>query len=207
MKNYILVHTETINFKKGWYLTSDGKRYGIKDAYGNLICPTIYSFISDFTDGLAVIKFKKNIFSKEQWGVMNEKFEVNLFSEEYKNVKVLNRKILAVQLEDGEWRIIKKSGEKIPGPTYDECPGPFSDGVAPVKCKKLYAFINEDGQQICKAIFSRYLYHDNGIFSVFAYTSDYYEPKYIFEGWGLGHEYRMTKKGVMLERGKNKYYM
>lgn len=193
MENYHLVLVETINFKKGWDRVSKGKRYGIKDAYGNLICPIIYSFISDFTDGLAVIKFKKNIFAKELWGVIDEKLKVNLFSEEYKDVQVLNRKILTVQLPDGGWRLIKKSGEKIPGPTYENCPGPFHDELAPVLCNGLLAFINEDGHQICKAIRVRcYDYNDDGTISLYRYGNGY-------NGYVV---YRMNKKGVIWKESK-----
>lgn len=193
----------TINFKKGWELVSDGKKYGIKNAEGNLICPVIYSDISYFGCGLAVIKFKKNIFEKELWGVIDEKLKVNLFSEEYKDVQVLNRKILAVQLPDGGWRIIKKSGEKIPGPTYDECPGAFRDGIAPVKCKGLYAFINEDGHQICKAIYKEYIFKDDGTISAYTGGFRWYDVNNRTIVGEPRVEYTMNKKGVILKKVKS----
>ena len=162
MKNNYLIHE-----KYGWTLTKRILgRYGIKDKSGNLICPIKYITIFPFYAGLAIVKYKENIFSKVKWGVIDENFYLTLFSEPYEEVFVLTHKLLAVKL-NGRWGIIHRSGKFICKPKYSFCPHEFCNGFSTVQIGCYYAFINEDGIQICKAkYFKVRAFNERGIAEV-----------------------------------------
>lgn len=146
------------NDTKQWLLVKASDRYGVADKDGNLICAIKYLSIKPFVDGLAAIRFKKNIFSKEQAGVINEKGEETLFSPEYLDIKILNRNMIAAKVQvskkECQWCLIKKTGERICQPKYD-C---FPDRIGNTEFWKAavnghFTLIDAKGHQLCKPIY------------------------------------------------------
>jgi len=104
-----------------------GNKYSVADSIGHLICPMWFLEIRSYIDGLATVKYKKNIFSKVQWGVVDTHGCVTLFSGDYENMIVLNHNLIAVQEkgqkgQKGRWGLVDKNGIVICKPQYDECP-------------------------------------------------------------------------------------
>lgn len=157
-----------------------------------------YNLVSEKHDGLQVITYKKNIFSKIQWGVINNKQEITLFSGNFEDVVILNRNLIArkvkIAKDKFKWELAKKSGERICPPKYDYCPEYIvrtwtSENIenyfyiAPVD--GLYTLINGTGQQLCKPMYERI------------------ERDYVGNGFlrGLRGKYwhKINKKGIELK--------
>lgn len=178
---------EWLDEEKKWRLVEDKNRYGVVSKDGKVICTVKYLRISPFVDGLAAIRFKKNIFSKIQTGVINENGEETLFSSEYLEIKVLNRNMIAAKVEVAKdkfkWCLIKKTGERICQPKYDACPEKILHTDlwrAPIDTK--YAVISANAQQLSKPI---------------------YDDIWWFEGYLQGlrdrYWYKMNKQAVEID--------
>ena len=193
----VSIMTITINSNKGWQVVENKGKLGVADKNGNLLCPAKYSYIRYFSHGMAPVCLKKSKFGKEQWGIINEKFEETLFSESYEDVEVCNSKFLAVKVKvnkkESKWGIIKKSGEILCPPKYDECPEKIGDGLFVVKIDGKCALIDENGRQICKAKYTHIL------------TSN--AEVGIFVGYRGGNYYRMNKNGIELNMYTRKSFL
>lgn len=164
-----------------------GKKVGLRDKVGNLVCPIKYSIIYRFVDGLAIVKIKHS-HEQYQWGIINQKGEEKLFLGNYQEMKVLNRKVIAVKCW-GHWGLIDKFERFICDFKYDKCPSSYINGFSKVIRNELYAFIDESGRQICAA-----KYTEVGDFDEYGQVDVKRD----------GHCYRMNKKGVELKSGRKK---
>ena len=158
-----------------------------------------YNIVHSKKEGLAVIKYKKNIFSKMQWGVDDEKNDFILYTGKFEDVRVLNINLIARKIKIGKdkfkWELAKRSGERICPPKYDECPEFIirtwiSSNVenyfyiAPVD--GLYTIINGAGYQLCKPKYE-------------SIQRDFYGDGFL-KGLRTGTWYKLNKKAVELER-------
>jgi len=183
-----------LNTNKKWKLAEGFWKFGIEDENGNLICPYRYSFISNFIDGLAIVKEKKGMFGKEYWGIMNENLEVTFLSEPYDNVVVLNHKVIAIYV-DGEpplWGLITPTGQKICNPKYLFCPQYINGFAQTIVLGGKRTFINEDGHQICAPKYrAAHPFDTNGQAEVLTQN---------------GRWERINKHGIELQHRPNKNY-
>jgi hypothetical protein len=149
--------------------------------------------IKNFIYGLAVVKFKKNIFSKVQLGVINEKCEETLFPNECEEIIVLGNNLLAVKVRINEgtykWMLTTKVGKKLCSPKYDKCPEwVVKDRLLFAPVDNQITLIDNAGHQLCKPKYTRLIINwydgENGI---------------VCEGARNGYWYKINIKGVELE--------
>lgn len=119
-----------------------------------------YTIVHLYEDGVAVIKYKKNIFSKLQWGVRNENGETTLFAGEFEDVIILSCSLIARKVNLGKdnfkWELTKWNGQKICPPKYDNCPEwIIKDKLLFAPANNLIALIDNAGHQLCKPRYMR----------------------------------------------------
>ena len=156
-----------------------------------------YAVVHFYENGVRVIKYKKNIFSKTQWGIKNEKGEITLFSGEFENVVVLSTKLIARKVKLGKdkfkWELAKYSGQRICQPKYDKCPKwVVRDRLLFAPVNNQIALIDNVGHQLCKPQYTR-----------LAITTSDRTCGVVCEGARDGYWYKINIKGVELEA---KYY-
>ena len=185
---------------KDLLLATNGRRFGIVDPNNRVICPIKYLKIGIFVCGLATVKYKKNIFSKVQIGVVNEKGEETLFPSECEEVKVLSYNLLAVKVRINEnkykWMLTTRTGKALCSPKYDEAPEwVVSDKLLRASVDHLITLIDEKGHQLCKPQYYRIrlapkIDRENGV---------------ACEGARNGYWYRINIKGVELKARYHEY--
>ena len=185
---------EIRSIENGMKIVYHRNRAGIALQGEKMLCPVKYMSIDSFVDGLAAVRYKKNIFTKVQNGVINEKGEETLFSHEYILIKVLNRNMIAAKVPTGRdefgWCLIKKSGERICQPKYD-C---FPDRIGNTQFWKAavngyFTLIDEKGHQLCKPIYDDIVWRDG-----------------CLQGLRDRYWYRMNNRGVETGYKTPKHY-
>ena len=179
---------------KDLHLVTDGKHFGIEDMHKNLICPVKYLEIDDFIYGLAVIKYKKHIFSKVQVGVINEKGEETLFSSDCERVEILSYNLLAVQVrvnkDESKWMLTTRAGQRLSSPKYDKAPKwVVKDKLLSAPIDRLLTLIDDKGNQLCKP---RYKF-------LRSVSRRERESGVACEGARDGYWYKINVKGVELK--------
>lgn len=175
-------------------LVTNGRRFGIVDSNNELICPIKYLKIGIFTCGLATVKYKKNIFSKIQIGIVNEKGEETLFPCECEEIKVLSYNLLAVKVRINEnkskWMLTTRNGKSLCSPKYDEAPEWIvSDKLLSAPVDRLITLIDEKGHQLCKPQYYR----------LRTVHKSERESGVACEGARNGYWYKINIKGVELK--------
>jgi hypothetical protein len=166
-----------------------------------------YNIVHPKKEGFAVIQYKKNIFSKMQWGIDDEKNNFILFIGKFEDVIVLNSNLIArkvkITKDMFKWELVKKTGERICQPKYDKCPQLIATiwkvqkntsryfYIAPIN--GCYAVLDAAGRQLCKPQYTRWreAYRDER------------ESGIICEVARNGYWYKINTKGVEL---KTKYH-
>lgn len=170
-------------------------KYSVAAPNGSLICHMWFMEIKPYVEGLAVVKHKKNIFSKMQCGVVDIYGIVTLFSGEYNNAIVLGRNLIAVQekvREDqkGRWGLVDKNGTIICKPKYSKCPEwLIKDKLLLAQIDELLTLLDNKGHQLCKAQYTR----------VRTTCRRETESGIACEGSREGYWYKINFKGVELK--------
>ena len=134
-----------------------GKKFGIQTANGKIICKPKYKKIYPFVDGVTVVEYQKNIFSKVLLGIVTKEGNEFLLDVNCVKAVVLNRNVIAVKIlidqEKSEWAIFNSEGNEKYKTHYDACPEPFENGFAKVKLDWGWTFIDEKGRRINDIIY------------------------------------------------------
>ena len=137
------------NFSEGLAIIRTKKGLGFIDKNGDVVIPTIFSFASNFSEGLAVVNFADE---KHGYGYgyinKNGKTVIPLI---YSMASPFSDGIASVAYKD-KWGAIDKKGTWIINPTFDDL-WEFDNNLAAAKLKNRWGFINKKGEIIIPLIF------------------------------------------------------
>ncbi len=115
------------------------KKYGYKDENGNIVIPAKYDDALDFSDGLALVKFKGKC------GFI-DKTDKLVIPAKYDSAWPFSDGLALVEI-NGKYGFIDKTDKLVIPAKYDSA-WPFSEGLALVKIKGKYGFIDKAGKQV-----------------------------------------------------------
>lgn len=141
-KIIVPVSYETRSFWKEGFLAVEGqnKKIGFYKKDGTKLADPIYESVSDFEDGMAIIKNGKKYGYIDSTGKeLTPKYqEARFFSSGLATVK-----------ENNKWGVIDKTGVYVVAPIYSDAGPSYSDNLLAVRDNKdKWGFINKEGKTV-----------------------------------------------------------
>jgi hypothetical protein len=146
-------------------------KYGYMDSIGNVIIKPQFDDAEDFTNGLAQV-VTINIKLTRNYHVINESGkiiytlpnDIDLFMPSSKNTRLLLYKKQTANKEKYGFLSVENIEHNIPD-IFDDA-GNFSEGLAPVKIRGKWGFIDTHGSLVIKNIFDKVYSFTDGIASI-----------------------------------------
>lgn len=127
------------NFSDGVARVRVGGRFGYIDLDGEIVIPpSVYSAVSDFKDGLAIVRKNKKYVVINRNGI--------IISPEYHELEEFSEGLAAAK-RGSIYGYIDANGKVVIPYAYSEA-APFSEGVALVKKFSLYGYIDTEGKRV-----------------------------------------------------------
>ena len=144
------------------------KKYGYKDENGNIVIPAKYDDALDFSDGLALVKFKGKC------GFI-DKTDKLVIPAKYDSAWPFSEGLALVKIK-GKYGFIDKAGKQVTPVKYDDA-WSFSDGLALVKIKGKYGFIDKTDKLVIPAKYDDAWWFKNGKAKVTLNGREFYIDK------------------------------
>ena len=150
-------------------------KWGYVDKTGKMVIPPQFDWGGKFSEGLAVVKWGKNVGYIDKTGKM-------VISPQFDGGGSFNEGLAAVKLKE-KWGFIDKTGKLAIPLQFDWAAGPwvtgtwgFSDGLAPVQQGKKWGFIDKNGKMVIPPRYNGALKFSEGLAAVEIGEEDVEEP-------------------------------